>query len=168
MTSLRKPLRVNVGFVINSAIGQHGEFDFDIPHFQIDPELLLSSFTGTARFTRTPQGLFVETKFRATTALECVRCLCEYDQPLEFGFEELYAFTRDNVTDAELLVPEDAQIDIQPLVYDEAVLAFPLLPTCSPDCKGLCRECGQNLNEKDCGHDQHSSDSPFSALKELL
>jgi uncharacterized metal-binding protein YceD (DUF177 family) len=31
----------------------------------------------------------------------------------------------------------------------------------------LCTECGQNLNEKDCGH-RPEIDSPFSALKDLL
>jgi len=32
------------------------------------------------------------------------------------------------------------------------MLEMPSRPVCRPDCKGLCLVCGQNLNEKDCGH----------------
>jgi uncharacterized protein len=64
-------------------------------------------------------------------------------------------------------VPEDAHLDLKPLVRDYALLEFPLKPICREDCQGLCQECGQNLNEKDCGH-QPDNDSPFTALKDLL
>jgi uncharacterized protein len=79
----------------------------------------------------------------------------------------LYAFKIDNVTDSGLLVPDDAHIDLAPLFREFALLEIPLKPLCREDCKGLCIECGQNLNEKDCGH-REEIDSPFSALKELL
>jgi uncharacterized protein len=65
------------------------------------------------------------------------------------------------------LVPDDAHIDLQPLVREFALLEFPIKPLCREDCKGLCTECGQNLNEKDCGH-REEIDSPFLALKNLL
>lgn len=167
MTNPRKPLRLNVGFLINGSIGYSRDFEFYIPALKDEDDLLLSEVEGTARITRTPQGLFVQGNFTGSTVLECVRCLSDYDQPLTWEFLELYAFTQDNITESGLLVPEDAHIDLQPLVRDFAILEFPIKPLCREDCKGLCPECGENLNEKDCGH-RPENDSPFAALKDLL
>jgi uncharacterized protein len=109
----------------------------------------------------------VQAQFRSTTTLECVRCLTDYAQPLKWEFTELFAFKQENVTESGLLVPEDAHIDLMPLMRDYALLEFPIKPICREDCQGLCQECGQNLNEKDCGH-KPDEDSPFLALKDLL
>jgi uncharacterized protein len=162
----RKPLRLNVGFIINSPIGTSRDFDFYIPQFK-DDDVLITDVEGVAKVGRTPQGLIVQGNFTGKTTLECVRCLTDYEQTLVWEFTELYAFTPENVTDSDLLVPDDAQIDLDDLVREFALLEFPIKPLCREDCQGLCMECGQNLNEKDCGHTQEV-DSPFLALKDLL
>jgi uncharacterized protein len=162
----RKPLRLNVGFIINAPIGYSRDFDFELPLLKAD-DLALTDFQGSAKIGRTPQGLIVQGNFTGKVELECVRCLTEYDQPLQWEFAELYAFNRKSVTESGLMVPEDAHIDLQPLVREFALLEFPLKPLCKPDCKGLCSICGENLNERDCGH-HPDEDSPFAALKQLL
>ena len=167
VTNPRKPLRLNVGFIINAQIGYIRDFDFDLPLLEAGEDLTLADFHGLAKITRTPQGLLVQGNFTGTAKQECVRCLSEYDQPLEWEFLELYAFDRKSVTESGLIVPEDAHIDLQPLVREFALLEFPIKPLCKPDCKGLCAECGENLNERDCGH-RPENDSPFAALKQLL
>lgn len=167
VTNPRKPLRLNVGFIINATAGYNREFDFYLQKLTDEDGLALAEVEGKVKISRTPQGLLVEGDFTGSTQLECVRCLSEYTQPLQWEFTELYAFTRDNITDSGLLVPEDAHIDLQPLVRDFALLEIPIKPLCREDCQGLCPECGQNLNEKDCGH-RPEPDSPFAALKDLL
>ena len=107
-------------------------------------------------------------KFSAETKLECVRCLNEFTYPLAWEFTELYAFTKKSVSESELLVPEDAQLDIAPLIREYALLEIPINPLHDPECKGLCIECGQDLNIRDCGHSQDTDDSPFATLKDLL
>ena len=82
-------------------------------------------------------------------------------------FAELYAFNDKSVSESELMLPESAQIDLAPLLREYAMLEVPISPIHDPDCKGLCIECGQDLNIKDCGHDQNPDESPFSILKNL-
>ena len=166
MTNPRKPLRLNVGFIINAPIGYNREFDFYFPQYK-DDDLLLTEVEGLAKVGRTPQGLIVQGTFSGKTILECVRCLTDFDQQLKWEFSELFAFKKENVTESGLIVPEDAHIDLEPLLREFALLEFPIKPICRDDCQGLCMECGQNLNEKDCGH-KPEVDSPFLALKELL
>ena len=124
-------------------------------------------FIGTVRFSRTPQGLLLQGDFKAQTDLECVRCLDIFAQPLNWSLTDLYAFNRKNNTESGLLVPEEGQIDLEPLLREYALLEFPISPVCKPDCKGLCPICGENLNRIDCGH-RPGFNSPFSVLKDLL
>ena len=167
MTNPRKPLRLNVGFIINSEVGYHRDFEFDFDLLHIDEDLTLADLKGVANVGRTQQGLIVQGNFSGTAKQECVRCLTEYDHPLAWEFVELYAFDRKSVTESGLIVPDDANIDLQPLVRDFALLEFPIKPICKPECKGLCVVCGENLNEHDCGH-RPDNDSPFAVLKDLL
>lgn len=167
MTNPRKPLRLNVGFLINSPIGVSRDFFFDSLSVVSEDGVAIQAIEGFAKISRTPQGLFVEGDFSGEIHQECARCLVDYLHKLRWNFAELYAFSRDNITDAGLLVPEDAQIDLQSLVHDFALVEVPITSLCKPDCRGLCMECGQNLNEQDCGH-RPPNDSPFSVLKDLL
>jgi len=167
MPNPRKPFRLNVGFIIHEEVGYQHEFPFEFDKVTLD-DFELRDFDGNVVMSRTPQGLFVQAEFRGTAGLECVRCLTAFDQTLNWELSELYAFDKRSVTDSGLILPEDAHIDLAPLVREYALLEIPIKPICRPDCKGLCTECGQNLNEKDCGHRPEQPDSPFAALKDLL
>ena len=167
MTNLRHPLRLNVGFLINSPIGTYRAFDFDFEAIRLGEDLTVRKFVGTSRFSRTQQGLLLQGEFQAETELECVRCLDMSTQSLKWSVTDLYAFDKRNMTDSGLLVPDEGQIDLEPLLREYALLEFPISPVCKPDCKGLCPVCGENLNKTDCGH-RSEPDIPFSVLKDLL
>jgi uncharacterized protein len=168
MPSPRKPFRINVGFIAHEEIGRTHDFPFEFNKIKLGDDLELRDLSGNINISRTPQGLFVQADFAADTALECVRCLTEFDYRLKWTFEELYAFDERSETESGLILPEDGQIDFVELLRDYALLEIPISPICNADCQGLCIECGQNLNIKDCGHKPEDNDSPFSALKDLL
>jgi uncharacterized protein len=167
VTNLRRPLRLNVGLLIKSPIGTRRDFQFEYEKMRLGEDLTVGNFTGTAWFDRTQQGLLLQGEFGAAADLECVRCLETYSQPLEWSFSDLYAFDKRHITDSGLIVPEDAQIDLEPLLREYALLEFPINPVCKPTCKGLCPVCGENLNQTDCGH-RLEPDLPFASLKDLL
>jgi uncharacterized protein len=97
-----------------------------------------------------------------------VRCLNDFTLPLEVDFTELYAFSRNGMSESGLLLPEDAQIDLSPLVREYMLLAVPIQPLCMPDCKGLCPICGANQNENVCNHPEEEIDPRLSILKTWL
>ena len=167
MPSPRKPFRINVGFIMHEEVGYSHEIPFELDKVKLE-DLELQDLTGTVTIGRTPQGLIVQGNFSAQTKVECVRCLKEFTIPLSWEFTELYAFTKKSLSESELLVPDDAHIDLAPLIREYALLEIPIKPLHDPECKGLCIECGQDLNVKDCGHNQEIDDSPFSELKKLL
>jgi uncharacterized protein len=168
MSNPRRPFRINVGFIVHEEVGFIAEFPFEFDKLKIGDDLELRDFSGLVEISRTPQGLLVTGNFSGRTTLECARCLKPADQKLHWKMTELYAFTEKSLSESGLLVPEDAQIDLQPIIREYALLEIPISPLCRPDCKGLCPVCGQDLNIRDCGHRPHEDESPFSSLKNLL
>jgi uncharacterized protein len=167
MPNPRKPFRINVGFIIHEETGYSHEIPFELDKIKLD-DFELQDLTGEVIIGRTPQGLIVQGKFSADTKLECVRCLREFNFSLNWDITDLYAFNKKSVSESELLVPDDAHIDLTPLIREYALLEIPISPLHSPACKGLCPECGQDLNIRDCGHRPQEDDSPFAKLKDLL
>ncbi len=168
MANPRKPFRLNVGFLLNRDVGYSHEIPFEFEKIQVSDDLSLRNLAGLVTIGRTPQGLLVQGDFSGDTELQCARCLTNFDHELHWDLTELYAFDDRSVTDSGLLLPEDAHIDLAPLVREYALLEIPINPICRPDCKGLCPVCGENLNERDCGHRPQQADSPFAVLKKLL
>jgi uncharacterized protein len=168
MVNPRRPFRLNVGFIIHEEVGSSHEFPFEFDKIKAGDDLELRDFSGAVQIGRTPQGLLMTGHFAGETTLECARCVKAFSQSIAWDMTELYAFNEKSVSDSGLIVPEDAQIDLQPLIREYALLEVPINPICKPDCKGLCPVCGQDLNIQDCGHRPQEDESPFSILKKLL
>jgi uncharacterized protein len=164
----RNLLRLNIGFIVHQTVGYSRDFPVEAPAIHLPPDLNLTDLRGVVRVTRTAQGLLVQIRFHASIHAECGRCLNEFEQPLDIDFTELYAFSANSVTDSGLLVPETGLLDLAPLVRDEMLLAVPTGPLCKPDCKGLCPECGENLNEITCHHEDEIVDPRLNILRSLL
>jgi uncharacterized protein len=152
LASQRFPLRINVGFFRNEPIGSYRDIHFEFPELDFPPDLDVRDFNGGVHISRTPQGLLFEGQFKAVFPLECVRCLEPFDLPLQITFDEMFAYKAFDFTESGLLVPEDGNIDLGPIVREYLMLEYPLKPLCKPDCQGLCTVCGENLNLGTCEH----------------
>lgn len=158
MNAPRYPLKINVGFLLNQPIGTYRDIHFEYPDVVLKPDLNLTNFSGVARVGRTPQGILVQGEFQGKAPAECVRCLTGFDQSLHATFDELYAFDKRSVTDSGLILPEDANIDLEPLAREYLLIEMPISPVCRSDCKGLCPICGTNLNEEN-GKHHHTAEN---------
>jgi len=152
VASQRFPLKINVGFFNNLPVGSFRDISFEFAELHLPPDLDVSNFFGKVHVSRTPQGLFFEGDFQAETPSECVRCLEPFSQFLHVTFEEVYAYKATNFTESGLIIPEDGNIDLSPVVREYLMLENPIKPLCKPDCQGLCVVCGENLNTNVCEH----------------
>ena len=168
MNQSRQSLRLNVGFLIQQSVGSSRDFYFDLPTLSIEPDLKLQQLQGSARITRTPQGLLVQAELQAYFRTQCVRCLTSTDQQLHTEFTELYAFSLRSTSESELILPEDGYIDLGPLVREYLVLEITINPLCRPDCSGICAMCGEPQGEQFHVHGVESGDPRMAVLKELL
>ena len=108
--------------------------------------------------------------------LTCARCLDPVQQDVERSFELLYRPVgvdagRDelSVTDAEAEIGyyQGQGILLEDVLREQVLLALPLKITCREDCKGLCPQCGVNLNQQQCSCETTLPDPRWSALQEI-
>ena len=59
-------------------------------------------------------------------------------------------------------------LDVDRLIYEEILLGFPTKVLCDEDCKGLCKVCGHNLNEGECGCDRTELDPRMSVIRDIF
>ena len=152
MSQPRYPLRINVGFLINQPIGTSRDIHFDFSSLSLSPDFETNDFSGVVRINRMPQGLLFQGEFSANKEEQCGRCLTNFWQPLHAKFDELFAFSERTVSESGLILPDDANVNFEPLVRECLLLEVPINPVCKPECKGLCLECGADLNLAPCEH----------------
>jgi uncharacterized protein len=119
---------------------------------------------GTLKLQRTNRGILATGRARTLARRTCIRCLDEFDEPVDVGLNEEFLPSVDPTTGA--IVAPDAgepdvaridahhEIDLSALLADELALAEPMHPLCRPDCPGLCPVCGGRLDEGD--HADHA------------
>ena len=56
------------------------------------------------------------------------------------------------------------EIDLDPLLREQILLAVPGYPVCREGCRGLCTVCGANLNERECGCERRLPDPRLAGL----
>lgn len=121
----------------------------------------------------------VDGTFNTTLRQTCDRCLQEFETDLENDFTLTYTpdFSEAPAGDEEEreLSTEDMgliqfrgdEIDLRIGIQEQVVLTLPLRSLCSQDCKGLCPQCGADLNQADCGCSKVVPAGKFAALREL-
>ncbi len=101
----------------------------------------------------------------------CVRCNVEFPLLMEgecsrhfmIGSAEL---GQDGSDTCEYL-EAPGWIDLVDMLREEVWLAWKPMVVCSQSCKGLCQQCGENLNRDECRCSQHGDDHPFAALRQI-
>jgi uncharacterized protein len=176
-------MKINVAPLLKQPIGTQA--DYELTESPIDPqgenagltEAGATSIDADIVATHTNPGAYLEGEARATIAEKCSRCLRPIETPVESHFAEQYYSTIDVVNGDPKDAPppdtkrigSDFKIDLTPLLREELILATPLAPLCKPDCKGLCLECGRDLNEEPHDHDAPADErwSKLAKLKEF-
>ncbi len=169
MSDQHSLLRLNVGFIAHQPVGYSRDFIFDLPSIRFSADFLVTEFHSEVRMSRTQLGLLAQIRAQGLAVAECVRCLTEFQQPLQTYFTELYAFsTAPDLDETSLRLPESGFVDLAPLIREYLILEIPISPLCQPECKGLCPVCGENRNEVDCDHGPPDIDPRLAGLKSLL
>jgi uncharacterized protein len=95
----------------------------------------------------------------APVAFECARCLREFPSMLDIPIQAQFLPPPPPLTPGEHRMPteeaenyyyRDEALVLDDLVRQEILLAVPINPQCRTDCRGLCVQCGQDLNVGTC------------------
>ena len=154
-----------------------GEVAVDLLEIGPDDYRFDTPIAWEADVTNTGSAFLVEGRAQASATCACARCLedvsCDFDSAIE-GYFLISADMQDDEEYEDLeegefdILPDDHTIDLMPLIVAAIMMDAPDQPLCTPDCKGLCQQCGANLNEGPCGCEELPDPThPFAALADF-
>jgi uncharacterized protein len=124
-----------------------------------------------------------------TAVHQCVRCLKDFESPIAFSVRAAYeretkaaapmvkqdapwkkktvpaVETKPEAPDDDLYYYAGDHLDLAPMLREQLILASPMHPLCVEECRGLCAQCGKNLNEGPCHCAAEPTGSPFQVLR---
>ena len=114
------------------------------------------------------EGVLVTGDLDVPVTGSCARCLEPIEDSLHFDVQELYAYegstTEATSEEDEVRRIDGDFLDLEPLARDTVVLNLPLAPVCTPDCAGLCVDCGQRLDDLPADHSHDVVDARWAGL----
>jgi len=113
----------------------------------------------------------VECKAEITLGMLCDRCLADVPVALELKIsrdvtsqDAIDSLEDDDNQD----ILEGNQLNVETLINNEILINLPDKILCQEDCKGICKKCGHNLNDGDCGCDDFVPDPRMAAIKDIF
>jgi uncharacterized protein len=124
--------------------------------------------------SKSQNKFFCQGELSTKVNFECARCLVVFSYDLKTRFDFILDVKDNQVElsaegeDFETKVAYGDDLDIGHLVREALLLALPLKPLCSLDCKGLCPVCGTDLNTSSCDCHDKRSDPRWEKLKDFF
>ena len=175
-------LSYNVAALLRSAPGTARAFHVSLPTMDVAEDVRLAApVEGDVQLSRTGRSILAKGRVRTALVEPCARCLVDTAAPVEAEFEEevLPSIDIDSGVPVDTSEEPDAlrlddhhELDLTETVREAISLAEPLVPLCRPDCRGLCLECGADLNADPAHHHDDDSVDPrlagLAALRDQL
>ncbi|MGH7351949.1 MAG: YceD family protein, partial [Candidatus Methylomirabilales bacterium] len=120
---------------------------------------LLRPVEAALHFCRNPTGILVRGQISSDLQLHCSRCFELFTFPIREGFEVQYrgplgaeVGEERELGHEELDVDflDSSRINVEGLVRENVLLTLPVQALCHDECRGLCPQCGINLNRETC------------------
>lgn len=147
--------------------------ELDLKHEQLDS--LNEVKVGLHLQKETDTVFFVYGKMLTDWNLICSRCLKIFSQKINIEFKREYKLGepeikaddefKDEVVNTVFFTGEE--IDITDDIRQDLLLAIPLKTLCKDECRGICSQCGQDLNFYKCNCVQEKFDSRWEALTSI-
>lgn len=122
------------------------------------------------------EGFSVQGVLSSELLMNCTKCNSEFKQPFSVEFSERFIKASDEeAEELECYAFSGETLELDKMALDLIVLNAPVYGLCKPDCKGLCPQCGCDLNITRCAcvplaeeDEEETPPSPFAQLAKLL
>lgn len=127
------------------------------------------------RVRKIRDSIFVEGSIDTVIETDCSLCLEKAQVPIRSRFHYTFVPRLGDVEEEKELTSEDMDveyyveetIDLDPLILEQIVLQIPMKVVCMETCRGLCPQCGINLNTSHCTCSGKIVDERLIVLKDL-
>lgn len=98
----------------------------------------------------------------------CDRCTEEFQRAYRIPMEHILVTSLSNEENDDFILIDNYQLPLDELVETDILLELPSKNLCREDCRGLCPQCGKNLNEGLCGCHGKPVDPRLEVLRGLI
>ena len=149
------------------------QFEINQPDCSLSDDIKLRG-----RFSKIEQDISFYGELQAILQLACTRCLNLFPYNIETEIKvhfipldkepSLGNEIEIKEADIEQEIYEGGKVDLRGSVRDQVILEVPLMHLCREDCKGICSECGADLNSSQCEcQNKGQIDPRLAVLKEI-
>lgn len=143
-------IRLNLATLAHAGVGRKESIDLNVDRVEMS-DLELVNLHGVLDLIRIVDGILIRGDIQAEAKTECTRCLTLFYQPITIELEDVIGLPGSELTpERPVRVDEEGWANLEPLVREYAWLGLPVRPLCSPDCQGICPECGGDRNKGEC------------------
>lgn len=156
-----KVIQMSIPFEMDTISFQQGSF----PVLAKEPVELTITNTGN-------KVLELEVSCGLTVGIPCDRCLEEVSVEIPLRFKrklDMKQTDEDRIHDLdESSYLTGMDLDVDQMVYLEVLMSWPLKVLCKDDCKGICSQCGKNLNDGSCNCADEPKDPRMAAISDIF
>lgn len=147
-------------------------YQFDLSALELDATRPFVKPIGVTGEVRAKDGFAqMDVQVDFDLCIPCDRCAAQIDRHYTYRFSHVLVETLSNEQDAGdgyYIVLKNGVVDLDALLQEDILLELPTKFLCKEDCKGLCPNCGKNLNEGPCDCSKHQVDPRLEVLKQLI
>jgi uncharacterized protein len=134
------------------------------------PIKVLGNLKVNASVDRFEESFRVKLNIQAELIDQCDKCLEEFNFHFNETGEQIYQVGKGEYEDDDIeVLPDNArEIDLSKLINEVFLINRPIQRICKDSCRGLCPDCGKNLNEATCDCKHESIDPRLEKLKSLI
>ena len=121
-------------------------------------------------------GYFLRARLSYEQTLSCNRCLKPIVEPTEVDVELMILVDRHgdpggehalHEQDMSILHVTEEVLETDPILHEQLQLNIPMKPLCTEHCRGLCANCGADLNAGSCSCAETEIDPRWAGLAAL-
>ncbi len=131
--------------------------------------IAISEFDITGEVSKRGSVMEIDFTIKGEIEYACARCLDPVSQIFEKEVHKTVIRTAPTDSeDEDWYLSEDHLLNLDQVVVDEIVMDLPYQVVCSNECKGLCANCGVNLNHETCSCNSEKIDPRLEILKNFF
>lgn len=150
ITPVQHDTSIHVAQFLQEGVGATRQARIELDQLSLDSDLLALDIEAAIKLTRIPTGILANGRATANVAMQCSRCLEDFEETAMAEFADEYRPSVDIVTGATF-TPEGEEededaifrisdlhlLDVEESLRQAFVLALPMAPVCRDDCSGL-------------------------------
>lgn len=122
------------------------------------------------KITNNTKSLYLSAEVTGKAVTACARCLKPVEVDISFDISEILVREeeKESVSDEDVIFYSGYSVDMDEIIIDNFIVNVPGKYLCKEDCKGLCPNCGKDLNLGECTCEKEEIDPRWAALAEIM